>query len=141
MSNEELEGVVAANPNINAMRLALADRYFAAEEYSSALDHYLYIAENDPTPTEEGIALARLGWMAYATGLSEAAEEYVLSSLDADPTNTEATLFLGFITLYGLEDAERAIPQLEAALEIPDLRADIVTQIEAALEEARGGGG
>lgn len=141
VSNEELEAVVAANPDINAMREALADRYFAAEEYGSALDHYLYIAGNDPTPPEESRAFARLGWMAYATGLPEAAEEYVLSSLDVDPTNTEATLFLGFITLYGLEDAEKAIPQLEAALAIPDLREDIVSQVEAALEDARSRGG
>ncbi len=139
VSNEELEAVVAANPEINAMRMALADRYFAAEDYGSALDHYLFIAENDPTPAEESKSLARVGWMAYSTGLPEAAEQYVLSSLDVDPTNSEATLFLGFITLYGLEDAEAAIPRLEAALSIPGLPPNLLSQVEQALVEAREG--
>lgn len=139
VSNEELEAVVAANPGINAMRMALADRYFAAEDYGSALDHYLFIAENDPTPAEESKSLARVGWMAYSTGLPEAAEQYVLSSLDVDPTNSEATLFLGFITLYGLEDAEAAIPRLEAALAIPGLPPNLLSQVEQALVEAREG--
>lgn len=139
VSNEELEAVVAANPGINAMRMALADRYFAAEDYGSALDHYLFIAENDPTPAEESKSLARVGWMAYSTGLPEAAEQYVLSSLDIDPTNAEATLFLGFITLYGLEDAEAAIPRLEAALAIPGLPPNLLSQVEEALVDAREG--
>ena len=140
VSNEEMEAVVAANPEINAMRMALADRYFAAQEYGASLDHYLFIAENNPTPPEESKALARVGWTAYVTGLPEAAEQYVLSSLEVDPTNSEATLFLGFITLYGLEDAEAAIPQLEAALSIPGLPPDILSQVEQALVEARQGG-
>jgi tetratricopeptide (TPR) repeat protein len=140
VSSEELEAVVAANPNINGMRMALADRYFAAEDYGSALDHYLYIAENNPTADEESKVLARIGWMAYITDQPEAAEDYVLASLRIDPTNAEATLYLGFITLYGLGDAEGAIPQLEAALELPNLSPSVVSQVEAALEEARQGG-
>jgi tetratricopeptide (TPR) repeat protein len=140
VSNEELEAVIAANPNINGMRMALADRYFAAEEYGSALDHYLYIADNNPTADEESKVLARIGWMAYITDQPEAAEDYVLASLRVDPANAEATLYLGFITMYGLGDAEGAIPQLEAALELPNLSPGVVSQIEAALQEARQGG-
>jgi tetratricopeptide (TPR) repeat protein len=140
VSNEEMESVVAANPGINGMRMALADRYFAAEEYGAALDHYLIIAENDPTTDEESKALARLAWIAYQTGLDDAAEEFARSSLDVDPNNAEAKLYIGFITLYGLGDAEAAIPQLEAALEIPNLSAGAISQIEQALDEARGGG-
>jgi tetratricopeptide (TPR) repeat protein len=140
VSSEELEAVVAANPNINGMRMALADRYFAAEDYGSALDHYLYIAENNPTADEESKVLARIGWMAYITDQPEAAEDYVLASLRVDPANAEATLYLGFITMYGLGDAEGAIPQLEAALELPNLSPSVVSQVEAALQEARQGG-
>ena len=50
VSNEQLEAIVASNPNIIGMRMALADRYFDAEEYGSALDHYLYIAEKRAPP-------------------------------------------------------------------------------------------
>lgn len=140
ISNEQLEAVIAANPNVNAMRMALADRYFEAEEYGAALNHYIYIADNQPTPAEDTKALARIGWMAYTTGLSEAAEEYITASLAIDPTNAEAILFRGFITMYGLGDVNAAIPQLEAALELTNLSANVVSQIEDALAEARSGG-
>lgn len=139
VSNEQLETVIAANPNINPMRMALADRYFEAEEYGAALEHYLYIADNNPTPEEESKALARVGWMAYRTGLADEATNYVELSLAADPTNPEATLYLGFITLYGLGDAEAAIPQLEAALELSNLSENVISQIDDALVDARTG--
>ncbi len=139
VSNEQLETVIAANPDINPMRMALADRYFEAEEYGPALEHYLYIADNDPTSEEESKALARVGWMAYRTGLPDEAKTYIELSLDSDPANAEATLYLGFISLYGLGDAETAIPQLEAALELSNLSENVISQIEAALVDARSG--
>ncbi len=139
VSNEQLEAVIAANPDIIAMRVALANRYFEAEDYSAALDHYLYIAENASDPMHESQALARIGWMAYVTDLPQEAEQYIQASLRIEPANAEATLFLGFVTLYGLGDAEAAVPQLEAALELSNLSSDVVGQLEAALEEARSG--
>jgi tetratricopeptide (TPR) repeat protein len=140
VSNEELEAVVAANPNINPMRMALADRYYDAEEYGSALDHYFYIVENNPTPAEESKIYARIGWMAYITGQAEAAADYVEQSLAIEPTNAEAILFRGFVTMYGLGDPEAAIPQLELALRLPNISDNVVSQIEDALAEARQGG-
>lgn len=140
VSNEEMEAVVAANPGVNGMRIALADRYFDAEDYGAALDHYLIVAQNDPTADEEAKALARVGWIAYRTNLPEAARDYVVASLEVDPTNAEAKLYIGFIHLYGLGDPDTAIPQLEAALEIPNLSANVILQIEDALDEARSGG-
>jgi tetratricopeptide (TPR) repeat protein len=140
VSNEQLEEVVAQNPTLNAMRLALADRYFEDQDYGRALDHYLFIVENNPTPAEEGRALSRVGWMAYVTDQPEAAEQYVQTSLTADPTNDEAKLFLGFILLYGLEDAEAAIPWLEEVANVPNLPAAIMEQVETALNDARNGG-
>ena len=137
VSNEQLEAVVAANPNVNPMRMALADRYFADEDYGSALGHYLQIAENDPTPAEETKALAHVGWMAYRTGLAQEAEQYVEASLAIDPSYREALLYRGFITLYGIGDVARAIPQLEVAQGLPNLSANVISQIEDALGDAR----
>jgi hypothetical protein len=137
VSNEQLEAVVAANPNINAMRMALADRYFADEESSPALGHYLFIADNDPTPEEETKALARVGWMAYRTGLAQEADQYVEASLAIDPGYSEALLYRGFITLYGIGDVAAAIPQLEAARGLPNLSDNVIAQIEDALSDAR----
>ncbi|MBT8197264.1 MAG: tetratricopeptide repeat protein [Acidimicrobiia bacterium] len=138
VSSEQLEAIVAANPDIVGMRMALADRYFEDEDYGSALDHYLYIAENAGEAVDEAQALARIGWMAYRTGLHIEADEYVRTSLELDPSNAEAALYRGFITMYGLEDVEAAIPQLEDALELPNLSVNVVAQINDALEEARG---
>ncbi|MGZ5384758.1 MAG: tetratricopeptide repeat protein [Acidimicrobiia bacterium] len=140
VSNEQLEAVVAQNPDINAMRLALANRYFEEQDYGKALDHYLTVAENNPTPAEEGLALSRIGWMAYQTGQPEAAREYLDNSLTVDPTNQETKLFLGFVLLYGLDDAEGAIPLLEEIVAIPDLPSELLHSVEAALDEARNGG-
>lgn len=139
VTNDQLEAVVAANPEIIGMRMALADRYFASENYSAALDHYLYIAENATSAIEESKALARIGWAAYAGGLPEAAAEYITAALNADPTNGEAVLFRGFVTLYGLGDAEAAIPQLEAALAMSGLSENNIAQLEAAIEDAQSG--
>ncbi len=141
VTNEQLEAVVAQNPDINAMRLALADRYFDEEDYGPALDHYLFVVENNPTPAEEGRALSRIGWMAYITGQPETAERYLQTSLTADPTNAETKLFLGFVLLYGLEDAEAAIPWLEEVAQAPNVPPGILAQVETALDDARSGGG
>ena len=138
VTNEELEAIVAANPEVTAMRMALADRYFEAEEYGASLDHYLYIADNGADP-ERGKALARVAWMAYITDQPVAADEYLLLSLEADPSNSEAILYRGFVTLYGLGDAENAVPQLEAAQELTNLSERVVAQIEEALDDARRG--
>ena len=137
VSNEQLEGIVAANPNVTPMRMALADRYFSGEDFGPALDHYLYIAENAPEPSDQAQALARIGWMAYRTGLNEEAAGYIDTSLEVDPTNDEAILYRGFVTFYGLGDAKAAIPQLETALELPNISSNVVDQIVEALAEAR----
>lgn len=137
VSNEELEAIVAANPDVTAMRMALADRYFEAEAYGASLDHYLNIAENSSDPLERSKALARVGWMAYITDQPEAADEYLIRSLEADPTNSEAILYRGFVTLYGLEDAEAALPQLEAAQRLTNISQGVIDQIDDALEDAR----
>ncbi|MDH3247588.1 MAG: hypothetical protein OEQ47_01395 [Acidimicrobiia bacterium] len=139
VSNEELEAVVAANPDVTAMRMALADRYFEAEEYGASLDHYLNIAENSSDPRERSKALARVGWMAYITDQPEAADQYLVRSLEADPANSEAILYRGFVTLYGLEDAEKALPQLEAAQQLTNISQRVIDQIDDALEDARRG--
>lgn len=141
VSNEQLEEVVAQNPAINAMRMSLADRYFEQQDYGSALDHYLTIAENNPTPAEEGRSLSRIGWMAYQTGQPEAAEQYLQTSLTVDPTNDETKLFLGFVLLYGLGDAGAAIPWLEEVAEVQNLPQEILQEVEAALADANNGGG
>ena len=70
VSNETMEAVISANlsdPQINGMRLALAERYFEAGDYRAAFPHFLAVAESpQASPGEAVAALTRLGWMVCA---------------------------------------------------------------------------
>ncbi len=133
----EMEQAVAANPDVIGMRMALADLYFEHQDYSNALNHYLTILDQNPTPEEASHALARVGWLAYATEQNDAAVNYLNQALEMNPDNLEAKLFLGAVDFYGLGDAESAIPLFEEVLAQPDLPPSLRSEVEAALDEAR----
>ena len=119
------------------MRMALADRYFTEGNYSKALEHYLVIAENNPTPSEESEATARIGWMAFLNNQAQAGADLVQRAIDFDAGNMEAKLFLGFIKLDGLNDPAGAVPLLEEVSALPDLPVDLKAQVDEALARAR----
>ncbi len=133
---QQLEAAVEANPDVVGMRIALADEYFAADDLSSALDSYLKALDSNPTDVEASHVLGRVGWLSYVTGQPEVAVDYLNQSLEKDPTNLEATLFLGIDYLYGLEDAEKALPLLQQVLADPDIPTDLKTQIQTAIDDA-----
>jgi len=133
----EMEEVVASHPDVPGMRLALADLYFEQGDYGTAIDHYLTVLSGEMTIQEESHTLGRIGWMAYSTGQLEAAVDYLDASLKADPDYGEGKLFLGFVKLYGLEDAAGALPLLEEVRAIPDLDNNIRLEVEAAIEDAQ----
>lgn len=133
----QMEQAVAANPEVIGMRMALADLYFEHQDYSNALNHYLTILDQNPTPEEASHALARVGWLAYATDQNEVAADYLNQALEMNPDNLEAKLFLGAVDFYGLGDAESAIPLFEEVLAQSDLPASLRSEVEAALDEAR----
>jgi tetratricopeptide (TPR) repeat protein len=136
-SRQELESIIAAHPESLAMRLALADLYFDDGDYSASLPHYLGVLEGEPTPLEESRALGRIGWMAYLTGQTTAAADYLEASLEADPDNGEGKLFLAVVLFEGSGDAAGAIPLLEEVLAIPGLPDDMRQAVGAVLDEAR----
>ena len=133
----ELEAVVAANPEVVGMRMALADLYFQERQYSPALTHYLTILEGEPTAQEESVALGRVGWMAFVTDQPESAATYLRNSVGVDPNNVEGRLFLGYVLFYGLDDAEGAIPLLEEVLALPDIDPELRADVEGTLGLAR----
>lgn len=125
ISNETMLAVIEANsdnPQINAMRLALAERYFEVFDYSAALPQFQAVLDNDPTSREASEALGRMGWMVHASGSSDVAENLLLRSVEADPANTEARWFLSIVYL----DTDRAcesldlLTALEADPRVPD---------------------
>jgi tetratricopeptide (TPR) repeat protein len=133
----QMEAAVAANPEVNGMRLALAGLYFDRGEYLPAMEHYLAVLDNEPTQEEEALSLARVGWMAYVSGQPETAAAYLSSAVQLDPAYGEAKLFYGVVLLYGLEDPAGAIPVLEDVLALADLPASIRPDVENMLAEAR----
>jgi len=141
ISNEEMVAVIEANrgiPEVNAMRLALAERYFEANQYSEALPWFQEVLENNPTSREASEALGRVGWMVYVSGEAEVAEQYFGRALDFDGENLEAELFLSLMLLDQGRTTE-AVGHLERVA-AGDLPADVRQIVEDALAEARTSG-
>ena len=58
VSNQEMEKVIELNPDIMPMRIALANRYFEAFDYSSALPHFMYVCllYTSPSPRDSRVS-------------------------------------------------------------------------------------
>lgn len=137
----EMEAAVAAHPESNAMRLALAGLYFDQGEYLGAMEHYLAVLDNSPLPADESVALARVGWMAYLTDQVDTAIAYLEQAITVDPAYGESKLFLGVVLLYGKQDPAAALPLLEEVLTYPDLPDDLRPELERMVAEARAAAG
>lgn len=133
VTNEEMEAVVAENPDIAPMRLALADRYFAEGEFSNALTHYMYVLET--LGVKDPSALANVGWMTYLSDVPDTAERFVEESLEIQPDGGIAFWYLANIRFRGLDDAAGAIEPLQLLLEYDTLPDDIRTAAQQMLSE------
>jgi tetratricopeptide (TPR) repeat protein len=118
ISNEEMEAVVAENPDIVPMRLALARRYFEAGEFDKALDHYFEVLDRERNPE----ALANVGWMTYLSQRPDIAANYVEVALEIQPDFLAAQWFLGniYTTLGRLDEAEALLLVVVASNDVPD---------------------
>jgi tetratricopeptide (TPR) repeat protein len=140
ISNEQMIEVIAANadiPEVNRMRLALAERYFESGEYSDALNWFQSVLDAAPSASEESEALGRVGWMILDSGDAETALRFVEMSLEANPANLEATYFRG-LTYARLGRTPEALADLREVAASPDLPEDVravVTEAIAALED------
>jgi len=135
VTNEEMEQVVAANPDITPMRLALARRYVEEGDFSSALTHYLYILERGDEPE----ALMYVGWMTYLSGDAETGVALLERSLQIAPGEPLAQWFLANALFHGTGDRSAALPLLEAVIASGKAPDDIVEEAEAMLAEAEAG--
>ncbi|MBW3619023.1 MAG: tetratricopeptide repeat protein [Actinobacteria bacterium] len=132
VTTEEMEAVVAQNPDIIPMRLRLAHRYFAAGDYRQAFDHYMAVLDREP----HAEAMSRLGWIVASDGEIDLAVELLERSLRIAPDDPEATWFLANIRLYGQGEAAEATALLEPLLDRDDL-GPYRDQIEQSLADAR----
>lgn len=134
ISNEEMERVVAENPNVVGMRLALARRYFQEGDFENALDHYMVILDADQHPE----ALANVGWMTYLSGRPDVALGYVEAALDRQPNMLTALWFLGNIQ-SALGNYDAAVAALTVIVESDEIPADIKASAEALIVEMEKG--
>ena len=132
VSTEEMEAVVAANPDIIPMRLALARRYMEANDFSAALPHYLDVLEQEPNAE----ALSYVGWMSYLSGEVDLGARYLERALTEDPNFGVGLWFLANLRIDGQDDPRAAIPLLERLLADQTLPDDVRAQVQALLAEA-----
>jgi len=143
VSNETMEAVIAANladPRIDGMRLALAERYFEEGDYQAAFPHYLAIADSEnATGTQAHTALARLGWMAYE-GNGEVETALALFDQALSIQSTPVALYLkGQVLWCGADRPEEAADLFQQVLEGGGLEGEPRAQVEEDLQMARRG--
>lgn len=136
VSNDEMEAVVAENPGVVPMRLALARRYFEVGEFDKALDHYFVILEAEQSPE----ALASVGWMTYLSGYDDLAVGYLEAALDRDPTYLTARWFLGnvYASLGRNDEAIVLLAAVVSSDETPQEIKDLALDLIATLGETNG---
>jgi tetratricopeptide (TPR) repeat protein len=132
VSTDEMEEVVAANPDIFPMRLALARRYVEAGDFGSALPHYMYVLDRE-TNAE---ALTYVGWMTYASGDVPTGIALLERSLEVAPGDPLAQWFLANALYSGTGDVESALPLLQAVIDSGAAPPEIVAEAERMIAEA-----
>ena len=116
VTNEEMEAVILENPNIFPMRVALANRYFDEVDYSNALPHYMYVAENSDESEIKSFALAQIAWMVFESGNTEVATNYLNESLNINNNSLIAKSYLGIIYLQDPSTKNEGLELLENIL-------------------------
>ena len=133
ITNEQMEEVVAQNPDVIGMRLALARRYFEEGTFDRALDHYFEILDREQHPE----ALANVGWMTYLSQRPDVAVGYLEAALVRQPDYLPAQWFISnvYVTL-GRED--EAVPFLVGIIGSADVPAEIRESATTLLEQIEG---
>lgn len=133
VTDEEMEAVIAENPDVTGMRLALAHRYLDAADYMAAARHYLVALDQEPRNVE---AQAHYGWLLLQIGQPLQAMQAVDGALAQDPQHVEASWFKANIALHGLSDPATATTLLEQLQQRTDLEPEVRSQVDALLGEA-----
>lgn len=126
VTDAELEAVVAANPEVVEMRLALAQRYVSKERYDLAVVHYTKALELEPDNAE---AQAHLGWIMLQVGQPDEAARLVDQAVENDPDLLDALWFQANVRFYGQGDAAGAIEVLDRMSARQDLAPKVRRQV------------
>jgi tetratricopeptide (TPR) repeat protein len=122
VTNEELEAVVNANPEILGMRLALAERYIAENRFDLAVVHYMKALDDEP---ENARAQAGLSWILLQADKVDEAQKLADQALKNDPQSVEAMWVQANILMHGLDDPRGAEEVLDTLLSREDLHPSV----------------
>jgi hypothetical protein len=149
VSNEEMEAVLAANPDVVPMRLALAERYLRAADGEPTLDaaraqlqkayvHAGEAAARAKAKADHARALRDLGWSKARLDDPKTGAELLEQSLAEVPGDADTTWFLANVRFTGLHDPAGAAPLLAALLaqNPPDPQRQAITQLQAKVQAA-----
>lgn len=133
ITNEQMEEVVAQNPDVIGMRLALARRYFEEGEFDKALDHYFEVLDREQNPE----ALANIGWMTYLSDRPDVALGYLEAALQRQPDYLPAQWFISNVYVT-LGRSDEAVPYLVGLIDddsVPDDIKDNATTLLHQIED------
>lgn len=119
VTEAEMEEVLAANPTVVGMRLALAMRYLENGDLDKAAEHYGVALKQDPGNPDVQAGAAGL---LFEMGRPDAALRFVTRALEIDPSSRAAAQVLG---------------SASGRADLPDHVRSIVNQLIAAREGER----
>ena len=132
VTSDRLEEVVAANPELVPMRLALAHMLLDEGEVLRAAQHFGEVLSREQNPE----AMAGLGWISYLAGQHETAEGFLLDALAIVPDYPQAQWWLANVRLLGLNDPAGARGPLERVLASEGVPDDVRRLAEDMLQAA-----
>jgi hypothetical protein len=138
--NEDLERVVAENPDVVPMRLALVERYLRGNELANAQRHAEEAAVRATTVDDRARALRYLGWSTALLGDPAQGEGILVQSLALAPSDRDGLYFLGRVRYELLGRPDLALGPLEqlTAMEMGDEQRQLVDTLLAEVRVAAG---
>lgn len=149
ISNAEMEAVIAANPDVVPMRLALVERYLraadgeatpdaATAELKKARFHAGEAASRATATADHARALRDLGWATARLDDAAGGAKLLEQSLIEAPNDPDGLWFLANVRFSGLHDPASAEPLLEQLLAgtLADDQRQAITQLQAKVQAA-----
>ncbi len=139
VTNDEMETVIAQNPTVIGMRLALVERYLRDGDIDNAYRHTTVAVDLPATDQEYEHALRLHGWVTALHGAPASGAEYLRAALALSPDDRDAVWFLANVEWHGLGDAEAAEELLDRLLagEVSDEQRTQIDALAAEIEAAR----
>lgn len=140
VTNEQMEAVIAQNPDVTGMRLALVERYMSSgtdADLKKASEHAHVALQQNPTTADRARALRDLGWVTALQGNPTSGADLLDQSLQIEPTDKNTIFFLARVRLDGLHDAPGAVTLLQQLLSSGIDDADVRKTVEDELTKAR----